>query len=127
MMVVGALIQTDRGFLCQLRDDKPEIKFPGLWGFFGGHAEEGENFSAALARELYEELEYRPTKLWPFFAYGDFCIWHAFATEPEIAAMRLHEGREMRAIPLGDVHKYEFIPGCRTLLLTIGHLLRGDL
>lgn len=126
-MIVGVVIETDRGYLCQLRDDKPGIKFPGLWGFFGGHSDHGESPDAALRRELIEELEYEPEKLEPFFHIGDFVLFRCFATEVDIRAMRLHEGVEMRSISIDDLGRYEFIPACRTLLLTLAHVKNGQL
>jgi 8-oxo-dGTP diphosphatase len=43
--------------LLQLRDDKPEIRFPNHWGVIGGQVEPGESFEAAIAREVAEEIE----------------------------------------------------------------------
>ena len=43
--------------LLQLRDDKPEIRFPAHWGVIGGQVEEGESFEEALVREVAEEIE----------------------------------------------------------------------
>jgi 8-oxo-dGTP pyrophosphatase MutT (NUDIX family) len=54
---VAAIIVVDRaGYLLQLRDNKPEIFFPGHWGLFGGAIDPGEDAEAALGRELDEEL-----------------------------------------------------------------------
>lgn len=53
----AALIVLDDGrYLMQLRDQKPEIFYPGHWGLFGGALEPGEEPAAALQRELREEL-----------------------------------------------------------------------
>ncbi len=58
---VVAIIQLDDGrYLMQLRDDRPDIWYPGHWGCFGGAVDEGESPEQALSRELYEELEFRP-------------------------------------------------------------------
>jgi len=54
---VAALILLEDGqYLMQLRDQKPEIFYPGHWGLFGGAIEPGEEPTAALRRELREEL-----------------------------------------------------------------------
>ena len=55
---VAAILIDDRGrYLLQLRDEAPQIWYPGHWGLFGGSVEPGEDEVAALRRELYEELE----------------------------------------------------------------------
>jgi 8-oxo-dGTP diphosphatase len=43
--------------LLQLRDDKPEIRYPNHWGVIGGHVEADETFEQALVREVAEEVE----------------------------------------------------------------------
>ena len=46
--------------LCQLRDDKAGILFPGYWTCTpGGHVNEGEDLFQAIERELWEEFEIR--------------------------------------------------------------------
>ena len=56
----GLLIDVQGRFLLQLRDDKPEIMHPGLWGSFGGRVEPGETPDDGFLRELDEELRWRP-------------------------------------------------------------------
>jgi 8-oxo-dGTP diphosphatase len=46
--------------LLQLRDEMPNIDFPGCWGLFGGEINPGEEPAAAAKRELYEEIGFRP-------------------------------------------------------------------
>jgi len=43
--------------LLQLRDDKPDIRFPNHWGVIGGGVEPGESFEQAVVREVLEEIE----------------------------------------------------------------------
>jgi 8-oxo-dGTP diphosphatase len=54
--------------LLQLRDDRPGVAHPGLWCFFGGGVEAGEDLRAAAVREVAEEigLALDPAMLRPF-------------------------------------------------------------
>lgn len=55
----AALLIGDCGrFLFQLRDDIPNILFPGMLGLFGGHIEDGESPLETVAREIHEETGY---------------------------------------------------------------------
>jgi 8-oxo-dGTP diphosphatase len=66
MISTTALIVDARGrFLLQLRDDKPDIVNPGLWGSFGGRLEPHETPypetpDDGFLRELREELAWQP-------------------------------------------------------------------
>ena len=42
--------------LFQLRDDIPDILYPGMIGLFGGHREPGETALEGVCREVHEEL-----------------------------------------------------------------------
>lgn len=57
--MLAVLLVGDR-YLLQLRDDKPEIDHPGVWGLFGGRVEPSETPAAALLREVGEELSASP-------------------------------------------------------------------
>ena len=58
--VVVILPYVNNKVLLQLRDIKEDISFPGCWGFFGGSIDDGETPDDASARELFEEIGYRP-------------------------------------------------------------------
>src|SRR5262249_4607786 len=66
MQGVSAIpINTEGKILLQLRDDRPDLIFPGHWTTFGGMVEDGETPAEALRRELLEEIELElPMKLW---------------------------------------------------------------
>jgi 8-oxo-dGTP diphosphatase len=61
--VALAILHQAGQFLMQLRDDLPNIIYPGHWGLFGGHLEPGEEPAEAVRRELLEEIGYCPTDL----------------------------------------------------------------
>ena len=53
----SAILAGDCGrLLFQLRDDIPNILYPGLIGLFGGHREPGETALEGVCREVHEEL-----------------------------------------------------------------------
>ena len=53
----AAIRLSDGRYLMQLRDQRPDIWYPGHWGCFGGAVDAGETPIQALCRELQEELE----------------------------------------------------------------------
>lgn len=53
---VACILTISDKYVVQLRDDKPNIFFPGYWSLFGGQVENNENPEDALKRELLEEL-----------------------------------------------------------------------
>jgi 8-oxo-dGTP pyrophosphatase MutT (NUDIX family) len=57
------LLRADGAALLQLRDDKPEIRDPGIWVFPGGHLEPGETLEEGARREFLEETSYRCAEL----------------------------------------------------------------
>lgn len=56
--VVALLCLEDGRYILQLRDDKPDIWFPGHWGCFGGGIDCNEDPEEAIRRELNEELKF---------------------------------------------------------------------
>jgi NDP-sugar pyrophosphorylase family protein len=56
---VSAILINRRGqVLLQQRDDNPAIRYPGHWSLFGGSIENGEAASAAVVREVREEINF---------------------------------------------------------------------
>ena len=77
--VVLAILYREGQFLLQLRDDIPNIVYPGQWTLFGGHLEEGETPITGLQRELQEEIGYFVPEPLPFGIYsGDRAIRHIY-------------------------------------------------
>ena len=56
-LVAAVFVEDDDSRLVlQLRDDKPDIPYPGYWGPWGGRVEDGESPIEGAAREVLEEL-----------------------------------------------------------------------
>lgn len=113
---VAAIILVDDGYLLQLRDPKPDIFYPDHWGFFGGGIEPGENETAALVRELDEELGLAVTAgnirrftclTFDFeFSGGPVDMVRAYyelrIAASKLEALTVHEGREMRVMSVSE-------------------------
>ena len=57
--IAAAVVFDSSGrLLLQLRDDVPNILYPGKIGLFGGHREGDETFLECVVREINEELSY---------------------------------------------------------------------
>ena len=96
--VAIAILYQKNHFLMQLRDNNPNIVYPGHWAFFGGHLEAGENPATAVRRELQEEIGYAPPQLLPFGRYDcDIAIRHVFAgkLQVDVADLVLNEGWDL--------------------------------
>jgi 8-oxo-dGTP pyrophosphatase MutT (NUDIX family) len=105
------LLREDGAALLQLRDDRPDIRDPGLWVFPGGHVEPGETLETAARREFHEETSYPCKELEPLVSFqtgtkddaGDPVItffWARFAGEHKIECC---EGQEMRFVKRDEV------------------------
>lgn len=104
--VAIAILYQNQQFLCQLRDNKPGILYPGYWGLFGGHLEPGEVPEEAMKRELEEEIGYRPESVTPFGQYSDAKIirhvYHAPLTLP-VEELVLTEGWDLGLLTIDDI------------------------
>ncbi len=97
-------------YLLQLRDERPDIWYPGCWGCFGGALDAGEDPVTALRRELLEELELRvhdATEVSRMdFDFGPVGLGRAFRAyylvdidDAQAARLVLHEGQRVEAFP----------------------------
>ena len=57
-IAAAIVVDTSGRLLLQLRDDVPDILYPGKIGLFGGHREGNETFLDCVVREIHEELSY---------------------------------------------------------------------
>ncbi|MBF2047801.1 MAG: NUDIX hydrolase [Leptolyngbya sp. IPPAS B-1204] len=108
-----AILYRNNQFLLQLRDDYPDIRYPGQWAFFGGHVEAGEPPIAAVQRELQEEIGYAPPQIQHFCSYQTDAqiIRHVFyaplTVNPE--ELLLSEGQDLGLSTIEEVHQgYRF-------------------
>ena len=116
----GILTLEDGRYLMQLRDNKPEIFFPGHWSCFGGGIEPGETEEIAFRREMAEELGlvvgageavYFSRMSFDFGFAGHGSILRVFfeivLDGARAAGLRVREGQEMRAF---DAHSLLRLP-----------------
>ena len=93
----------------QLRDERPDIWYPGHWGCFGGSLDAGEEPLPALRRELREELELEVADARVVsrmdFDFGPLGLGKAFRIYflvelrvEALAGLVLHEGQRMEAL-----------------------------
>jgi 8-oxo-dGTP diphosphatase len=110
-VAAGVVLNNQQQVLLALRPlDKHQ---GGLWEFPGGKVEAGETVQAALARELYEEINLTVLTAEPFLVqehdYGDkhvkLDVWLVthFMGEPHGK-----EGQQLRWVALNELHHYQF-------------------
>ncbi len=104
--VAIAILYQNQRFLCQLRDNKPGILYPGYWGLFGGHLEPGEQPETALRRELAEEINYVPDQVTLFQQHSDARVvrhvYYAPLTVP-VTQLMLNEGWDMGLLTIDEI------------------------
>lgn len=105
---VAILVLEDGRYVMQLRDNIPNIFYPGHWGCFGGAVDPGERPLQALKRELFEELEFRAGSASKFtrFQYDlkrlgrgriDRIYYEVPVKKEEFRRFVLHEGKAFKA------------------------------
>ena len=108
-VAIAILYQRDQ-FLLQLRDDIPNIAYPGHWGLFGGHIELNESPEVAVVRELQEEICYLVTEAIEFGIYDDDRAKRYVFAAPlsvEIEALTLMEGWDLGFFTPSDIERGE--------------------
>ncbi len=103
------LVNSKNEILLQLRDDKPDIYQPNVWGIPSGGMEKGETPEEAVLRETGEELDFRPSNL---KLYRTFTFWnlvaHVFVSHinfPDTTHFSLHEGQKIQFFPKEEILK----------------------
>ncbi|MDZ8024478.1 MAG: NUDIX hydrolase [Nostoc sp. SerVER01] len=106
--VAIAILYQNNKFLMQLRDNIPNIPYPGHWALFGGHIEPGETPDVAVKREILEEIGYT---LPPFVEFGCYhdekVVRHVFHAPllVELNQLVLNEGWDMGLLSPEDIHQ----------------------
>lgn len=106
------LVNDKAHVLLMLRDNKPGIADPGVWGFIGGHRKRGETARAAAVREIKEEtgLIVKAAKLQPFVAIQTrekkWTVFLAFGNWTS-SHVRKGEGQALRFVPLKKAFRYK--------------------
>jgi len=127
----GLLVDARGRFLLQLRDDKPGVVNPGMWGSFGGRVEphetdERETPDEGFLRELQEELGWRPPSYdmymsAPFRTLGDtdarsqLIYVYTAPVDVPLDALTLGEGQAMGVFAPGALPA-NTVPALRTLI-----------
>ena len=136
-VAIAILYQNDK-FLMQLRDDIPNIVYPGHWGLFGGHLEPGETPDVAVKRELLEEISYTPPDLLEFGCYPDEkAIRHVYYAPltVELNQLVLLEGWDMDFLTIDNIKQgsyysqkakgvYPLVPTAQKILLDFVQTLK---
>jgi 8-oxo-dGTP diphosphatase len=106
-VAVCILYTSDDRFLLQLRDDVPNIIYPGCWGLFGGHIEAGETPEIAVVREIQEEISYNLTGATKFTVdrQESHVVRHIFSAPLHVglADLVLGEGWDMGLLTLAEI------------------------
>ena len=120
---VNVIIYDEDRVLMQLRDNNPEIPYPGIWCLPGGHIDKGETPKQAVIRECYEECNYKLVdpkkhKTYPYkFIKGGpkvVIFVQKFDGKQKIICK---EGADMRFLSADEIIKYELFETHKELVL----------
>jgi len=107
--VVVILPYVKNKILMQLRDEKQNIVFPGMWGMFSGSIHIGESQNKAAFREIKEEICYQPIAMMQLSTdsirdQNNICS-HSFFCKltTEINKIKLREGIDLGLFTLDEI------------------------
>jgi len=115
---VKAVIYSEGKILLQLRDEKPDIFYPGVWGLFGGSVDDGEKPIDALKRELLEEIgfEINSAKLlfsWNHDKYNSILHFFLVPLTVEFEKLCLNEGQGMDLFSIEQIKRLPITPSLK--------------
>jgi 8-oxo-dGTP diphosphatase len=112
ILVVAAVIERDDRFLVTRRQDG--VHLAGFWEFPGGKVADGETHTAALCREIHEELDVevvvRDLVLETSHPYPERIVTLFFYRCDLIGTPRPMMGQEMRWVARGELPSLSFPP-----------------
>ena len=116
--------------LLQLRDDIPDIPWPGMWGTFGGQIEVGETPLEAIKREIREELSYEIPEpeyfgTFPFDGYNIY-MYRLVVPDLTLDDVIVREGQRAAFMSLADVLEVECAANCKEIVAAYYGLFHGD-
>ena len=91
-------VNTEREVLLVLRDDIPDIRFPGMWDIPGGHLENGESPEQCIKREIEEEFglsvaDFQLFEVTEFPDRREYTFWQR--ADLDIDQIKLTEGQRL--------------------------------
>ena len=111
--------------LLLLRDDKPDIIYPGLWNLPGGTVEPGEEWEDAARRETLEETGHEPPDLKPFAQVinplpkngkVELVVIYRDFIDKALSGLTLGEGQDMKFFSREAIRDLDIIPFEKTAL-----------
>ncbi|MCX5815218.1 MAG: NUDIX domain-containing protein [Proteobacteria bacterium] len=118
----GLILENREGkVLLQLRDNRPDILFPNVWGTFGGEIEDGETPEMAIMREIREETRYElhDPEYFDTFLY-DSRVIHIYRKVDHTIALEdltIHEGQKGMFFSKEEVENLDCAAHCKEIVI----------
>lgn len=118
----GLILENREGkVLLQLRDNRPDILFPNVWGTFGGEIEDGETPEMAITREIREETGYElhDPEYVDTFLYESRVIHIYRKVDHTITFedLTIHEGQKGMFFSLEEVKDLDCAANCKEIVI----------